>query len=645
MKICRLATILLVLLPCGGAVAQSMPYDIEIGYRWLDTSGNRDMYRSQINERSGFLLRAFTLTTTDIDGTATLLDHFRVDANDLGAGPSGSLRISAGKSDLYRLNLNYRTAELYSALPAFANPFISQGIIPGQQTYNRDRDMVNIDLELLPGRRIVPLVGYSWNRLSGPGRTTYTVGGDEFQLGSNLSATDSEFRIGAAFNYGMFRGVVIQGWRDYEANEVLTLTTGTGTGNNPGSVLGEPITADTIRRESRTDSDAPFTQLFVTAQPLERLRVIGNFDRFSADSNDVEEDSAAGSFASFAIGRFFDGRLQDVAGDASNDSWRGGLRAEYALSNQIMVIGTASRQHRELEGSSLISTVFLDSLTFGGVDPRDLETILETRNAMEREEDRFSIGAVARSIGAFNLRAQYSESHQDITVSPDISEIVVPGSQGGEFDRKVRSFDAGAGWAGNGFTAGIDYRQDRADDAVLRTDFIDRDRIRLRAGWRTPGNMVRLGVSAEEMNQDNDRPGIDFDAEVRQFSGDIEVAPHAAVRVRGSFSRFDADSTITIRRPENFRLEPSIYSQSGDMIEAGILLLLEDWNFDGSFATIENEGSSPFDIDRFRLRLGYDVNERVGVIAEWLSDAYDEPLLPLADYDADRFGVFVRLRP
>lgn len=645
MNLNRIAATLLLLLPCGGAVAQTTPYDVEIGYRWLDTSGNRDMYKSQINEQSGFLLRAFTLTTTDLDGTATLVDHFRVDASDLGAGPSGSLRISAGKSDLYRLRINYRTADLYSALPAFANPFIGQGIIPGQQTYDRERETVDFDLELLPGGRIVPLIGYSRNRLDGPGRTTYTLGGDEFRLGSDLRATDSEFRVGAAFNFGTIQGVLTQGWRDYDANEVLTLTTGAGAGNNPGGVLGGPITADTIRRESRTDSEAPFTQFFVAAQPLERLRLIGNFDRSSADSDDVEEESASGSFVSFPIGRFFDGRLQDVTGRASNESWRGGLRAEYALSNAVMLTGTASRQHRELEGSSLISTVFLDSITFGGVDQRDLETILETENAMEREEDRFSIGAVGRSIGPFTLRAHYSESHQDITVSPDISEIVVPGSQGGSFDRKVRTIDAGAGWAGNGFTVGADYRRDRADDAVLRTDFVDRDRIRLRAGWRTPGNLLRLGVTAEEMNQDNDRPGIDFDAEVRQFTADFEVSPLTAVRLRGSFSRFDADSTITIRRPENFRLEPSIYSQSGDMIEGCVMVLLEDWTFDGSIGRMENDGSSPFDIDRYRLRLGYDVNERVGVIAEWLSDAYEEPLLPIADYDADRLGLFVRLRP
>lgn len=645
MRIRRLLTALLIAIPCTAAPAQTIPYDVEIGYRWLDTSGNRDMYKSQINEQSGFLLRALTLSMADPDGTGTLLDHLRIDASDLGTGPSGSLRLTAGRNDIYRLRLDYRDADLYSALPAFANPLLGQGIIPGQQTYDRNRDRLNLDLELLPGRRIVPLIGYSWNRLEGPGTTTFTLGGDEFRLGSDLEATDEEIRIGAAFNFGMVQGVVTQGWRDYDSRENLTLITGAGSGNSPNPILGRPITSDTIQRESRTDAEAPFTQVFVSAQPLERLRLIGNYDRSSADADDIENDTASGSFVSFPLGRFFDGRVEDVSGNASNDSWRGGLRAEYALSNQYMITASATRHHRELEGSSLITTIFIDSITFGGADPRDLERILAAQNAMEREDDRISIGAAGRAIGPFSFRAEYSETNQDVVVTPDLSEIVVPGGQGGSFSRDISSIDLGAGWARSGFTIGAEYRRDDADDVILRTDYRDRDRIRLRAGWRTPGNLLRVGLTGEETNQDNDQPGIDFDAEVRQFTGDLEVSPIETVRIRASFSRFDADSRILFRRPENFVIQTSEYSQDGDVIEGGLLLLFSEWFFDVSASRIENEGSSPYEIDRLRVRGGYDFTERVGVLAEWLSDSYDEPLLPLADYEADRFGLYLRLRP
>ena len=111
---------------------ESIPYDLEIGFRTLQISGNEDMYRTQINERSGLLLRSFTLLTTDPGfGTSKLVDRFRVDARDLGVGPAGSLRIEADKIDLYRFRLGYRRNNSFSALPAFANPLLGQGIIPG----------------------------------------------------------------------------------------------------------------------------------------------------------------------------------------------------------------------------------------------------------------------------------------------------------------------------------------------------------------------------------------------------------------------------------------------------------------------------------------------------------------------------------
>ncbi len=73
----------------------SFPVEFELGYRFVDVSGNDDMYRTQINERPGVLLRSLTWASTGpLEGG--LLDYFRVDASDVGAGPAGSLRLAAG---------------------------------------------------------------------------------------------------------------------------------------------------------------------------------------------------------------------------------------------------------------------------------------------------------------------------------------------------------------------------------------------------------------------------------------------------------------------------------------------------------------------------------------------------------------------
>ena len=51
-----------------------------------------------------------------------------------------------------------------------------------------------------PGRSITPILGYTRNAYSGPGRTTYHVGQDEFRISSDLDDIDQEVRAGLAFD-------------------------------------------------------------------------------------------------------------------------------------------------------------------------------------------------------------------------------------------------------------------------------------------------------------------------------------------------------------------------------------------------------------------------------------------------------------
>src|ERR1700733_506938 len=95
------AALFLATLSAAAAVAQTPGLDLEFGYRFVSVSGNRDEYRSQIDERQGFLLRNVTFATTDAGGKTHIFDHLRVDGSDLGAGPDGLLRVEVGKTRLY----------------------------------------------------------------------------------------------------------------------------------------------------------------------------------------------------------------------------------------------------------------------------------------------------------------------------------------------------------------------------------------------------------------------------------------------------------------------------------------------------------------------------------------------------------------
>jgi len=634
-----LFAVLPLLLIAATAGAQTIPVEVEIGYRWADVSGNENLYRTQINEREGFVLRSLSFFTS-----AKAADHFRVDATDLGATPAGALRVDAGRTGAYRLRLGYRAFDTFNSLPAFANPVLAQGITPGQHTWDRTRTMFDADLEFLSFGKLTPFVGYSWSRNEGPGTMTYFLGSDEFSLGSDLEETGREIRAGTSFSLGKVSGSVTQGWRSLKSTESLSLTQGAGAGNNPGSILGQPISATKITRNSKIDVDAPFTNAYVMADLTSRIKLIGDYVRLSADAQGDETEDSSGSFVSFEINRFFLGLNETSSSRAKNDTWRGSARAEVAITDTITFQSGYRSEHRELQGSGLVTSLYRDTLTLGGLDPRNVQEILFSENTLNRDEDVLSAILSARVIGPLSLRVGYSISNQDFNIAPDLAEIVVPGSQGGDFSRSVNTFDISATFSQPLFSIGASLRDDDADEAVLRTDFIDRNRVRLRANFHTPGNFLRAGLTADNTNQSSDRLESGFSAHARQYIADVEVAPIAPLRLRGSYSQFKADSIVVTRRPETFALDTSTYAEDGNSIEGGVGLLFAKASVDASVSRFENDGSIPFTMDRYRLRAGYDFVAHAGVVLEWSKDKYEETPA-FGQYDAKRVGLYLRLRP
>jgi hypothetical protein len=622
----RMTTAFLFLLAAFAASAQSAaPFDLEVGYRWLDLKGDEGMYRTQIDERSGLLIRAFTMTSE-----APFADRVRIDISDLGVGPAGSFRLDAGRASLYRFRLGYRNADLFSAVPAFAL---------GQHTYDRTRRTIDADLELFPDRNFVPFVGYSFNRFSGPGTTSYHLGQDEFLLGQSLSDREHEYRAGASFRYAHVYGQVTQGWRHFRGDETLSLF-GPSTGNSTTPVLGRDITASTISRHDATSVDTPFTSAYVTGQFAERVKVIGNFVRFNADWNGNESEADTGSLVSFTINRFFAGLNETATSRVKNTTWRGGARAEITLADNVDVFAGFEREHRDLEGSALINDLFLQTLNFGGADPRDVTAALNANSSMERTEDVVRAGVSARAIGPFALRAEVRESDIDASVTPDLSEIVVPGAQGGSFVRRVRTFDSTGSYSTGGLNLTAAWRHDSADANIFRTDFLNRNRYRVRVQYNAP-KWIRAGITAEKTKQSNDHPDVAYNATMRQYTATAEVAPLANVAVRGSISRLRADSTALFRRPETFAPDTSLQVENGRARELGVTLSYKRVAFDTGYSRFTNDGSYPFTLERTSARATIDLKAKTGLAFEWNKDRYEEA--PSAgNFDANRYGIYLR---
>ena len=138
-----------------------------------------------------------------------------------GRGPRGGAPPRGGPRRASTICASPTAAPRSSARsPEFANPLFP-AVIPGQHTINRVRNLFDAEIELFPGRWITPIVGYTRNTYTGPGRTTYTIGQDEFRLASDLDDIDQEVRAGVAFDVGAVTGRIVQGWRQFRETDRL----------------------------------------------------------------------------------------------------------------------------------------------------------------------------------------------------------------------------------------------------------------------------------------------------------------------------------------------------------------------------------------------------------------------------------------
>lgn len=632
----------------GALFGQAIPLDLEVGYRFVDVSGNEQEYRTQINDRQGFLLRSLDYTSNGPLGR--FLDYFHVDASDIGAGPAGQLRLQAGAADLYKLTFTWRKTDLYSALPAFANPFLAEGVIPGQQTWNRTRNIYDATLEFLPGKIVSPILQYTRNVYNGPGTTTYHLGGDEFLLNDQVNSVDELYRLGLGFNWGPVQGGFTQGWRYFRWQQVNTLVPGAGDGNVTRPVLGQDVHADAIASVEENKVNTPVTNAWLTGNLFGRVKLIGSYMKADGSNETRYVEADAGNFVGFEIGRFFSGLGETVNSRARTDYWRGSARAEIEIIPQVSITGGWAENSRTLSGQALIESLYLNTVTFAGVSAGDLLRQIDARTSVESQNTVFDASVNARMLGPFAVNAGWSQTQQDVLATPDAVQIVVPGGQEGAYDRTVNTYGGGVSFSKWGLTLTGDYRHDDANQPIFRTDFINRDRYKFRGVWNFQ-DFLKIGAVFSETDAEDDIVEIGYRANVREFVGDVELTLFKGMlTLRGAGGEFAVEREILIRVPEDFAIVPTRQEEFGHTWEGGLRFQTGPFSLEGAYLWMNNNGSIPFTFNRARALAEFFFIQELGLTLEWNLDQYEERVAfdqagPLANYDANRYYVGLHWRP
>ena len=180
--------------------------------------------------------------------------------------------------------------------------------------------------------------------------------------------------------------------------------------------------------------------------------------------------------------------------------------------------------------------------------------------------------------------------------------------------------------------------------SILRTDFRDRTRLRGRLDWR-PARWFGVLGTYETISNENDDPTVVLDADTDHYAIDLEISPVEQLVLRGAWDRYETESSIVYRMPQNFSIEPSLHAEDAEMIEGSILWNGSRFHLMGGYSSLDNDGSLPFQLDRLFGRLWFDFTDAWGAAVEYDNHEYTESAFALADFEADRWGVFLRWHP
>jgi len=623
------------------AQAQSTHFDVELGYQWVDVDGDEDLYKTQINQSSGFVLKGFSLNHINSSGDAKFADNFRIDASGFGGNPAGRFRLWAGLGKIYRFRLFYSQFENFSALPAYANPEIDNGVTPGQHTWDRDRQTLDMELELLPGRVVTPLIGYRRNVIDGPRQTTYRVGQNEYRLSSDLEETEQELYAGITFKAGSFFGTLIQGWREYEAKDRLSLAPGEHFGNIGVPILGVNQAIDDFSRSMTSTAETPVTTANVQGKIGDTVDVALSYIRADLEGEASSSEMLSGSLVSYRINRFFQGLDQTVSSRTDNPYWRAEGRFKVHLGESVRLDLGLEENHRSLEGWSLISTLYLDTLNFGGHDPQDIQDLVNAQNGYERDDQIVTGRLNVNNLGPLVLWAEAGYRKTDLSLSQDVSQIVTPGGQQGNYNRTTTLLGAGAAIVFSKSRISVDISNESADDVIVRTDFDDRLRARARADFRI-AKWFRVLATAEYIDASNGSSGVGYTATTDHYAIDLNFDPTENLTFRLAWDDYTTDTKMPIRIPQTLSPGESVFSENGTLLEGGLMWRISIVTLDLGYSTFENEGTFEFEMKRAFLRLGVDFTDHWAISADYENNDYSEEILDFAQYDATRYGVYLR---
>ena len=268
----------LLLLIASACHAQTEP-TVELGYRWRpELRGSQDSYRNIVNMGEGPKLVYFE-SPFELGA-----NKFRFTARDWGGDPFSAARLEASRENWYKAAFDYRELSYFGSAGAALAP-----------SFDTRRRWANLDLDLLPGRRIQPFFSYSHDSGSGHGVTSFVTATDEFPVSMAIRDRTEHFRAGARIGFKSAQLTLEQGGTIFR-EEDGGLASGPNYGRREAPYNGQRLVLNGLDQAFTADGHTIYERVAGQANPWSWLDVAGQYTHAQQMMNATDNYAARGLF-------------------------------------------------------------------------------------------------------------------------------------------------------------------------------------------------------------------------------------------------------------------------------------------------------------------------------------------------------------
>lgn len=526
----------------------SIVSSIEFGARGVSVDGNNDKYRSDVNYRAGFSLFESSFLIRADEGKGALFDTLLVNSTGWGSDPYGYTRINAEKGRWYRFDANFRR-NAYDNLP--------RNLALGQHTAHYKHNFGDFDLWLLPtNRRVRFNLGYSGDRERGPGTTTTSLQGDQYQLNSTFRTRADEVRAGVEGRVGGVNLGFLQGFRWYRND--TTYASGFNLGNN----LTNTAVLTSLQRDQPMRGRAAFTRLSATTTVARKIDLTVRYTYTRARTRFLDVETSAGTNSS---GNLFNPDLINFTGETERPAHLAEAGLTWRATKHLRVQYTFRFNQFSNEGDEVYSELVFTRRPNGtSVAPFPATTTLPVSRLLDYRRFANQLKLDYQFGPRFSFHAGYRMTNRRIETEGVGRLLPAPVSATAatleRIDTTNHSFFGGfRAKPTKQWTVYFDAERGQADNTFTRVDNLDQISFRARSRW-TPRR--GLSVNLNFTTRDNNNPGVgvvdrtifgdldstpfSVDIKSRVFGGAVDYAPSPRLSLSGGYThmRLTTDAEI-----------------------------------------------------------------------------------------------------